>query len=351
MAEQSRSSFAAARRTRAELVSDQADYLVVLHCSYRWLRHRRDRVRSAKSRQGMGLETGRARTGVQRKPCWHSVWFGIVWLGRRPLRPQGGAGLVEPALRRFHAWPRPIRPISIRCSGCVCLRALVSAALSPTSSPSTPNPRRANCVPPLRLSLLAVYRSAAPFLASSPRRLYRNMAGKSCFMIGGIVPIVIALVAQIGHAGIDQIHGAARKPARQDGAFDHCHQSRIPGAAKRQIRHRGRTAVPGLQSGVSLSPGTCADHAAALVAVCAQPDGLFLPAQLDADADDRGQAAADDGGACRRDVAGRRHGRGAAALLVAATAPFPRHRHHVRDCRTGRRFDRFCGLDLARPRC
>ena len=35
--------------------------------------------------------------------------------------------------------------------------------------------------PRLRLSLLDVYRSAAPFLASSPRRLYRNMAGKSCF--------------------------------------------------------------------------------------------------------------------------------------------------------------------------
>src|SRR5262245_14621794 len=80
----SRSGLTAARRTRAERVSDQTAYLVVLHCSYRWLRHRSDRLRSAKPRQGMGLETGRARTGVQRKPCWHSVWFSAVWLDRRP---------------------------------------------------------------------------------------------------------------------------------------------------------------------------------------------------------------------------------------------------------------------------
>ena len=103
---------------------------------------------------------------------------------------------------------------------------------------------------------------------------------------------------------------------------------------------------PGLQSGVPLSPGACADHAAALAAVCAEPDGLLLPAQLDADADDGGQAAADDRGARRRELAGRRHGRGAFALLVAATAPIPRHRDHVRDCRASGRFDRLCRPDV-----
>ena len=34
------------------------------------------------------------------------------------------------------------------------------------------------------------------------------------FEIGGIVPVVFALAAIVSVAGIDQIHGAARKPAR-----------------------------------------------------------------------------------------------------------------------------------------
>ena len=37
------------------------------------------------------------------------------------------------------------------------------------------------------------------------------------FHIGGVAPIVIAIAAHVRPAGIDQVHDAAREPARQDG--------------------------------------------------------------------------------------------------------------------------------------
>src|SRR5215831_16876653 len=61
-------SLATSRREWAELISDQADHLVVLHRSDRWLRHRRHRLRSALPCQGVGPFAGRARTGVQCEP-------------------------------------------------------------------------------------------------------------------------------------------------------------------------------------------------------------------------------------------------------------------------------------------
>src|SRR6476659_6033538 len=112
------------------------------------------------------------------------------------------------------------------------------------------------------------------------------------------------------------------------------------------MRYRGRAAVPGLHSGIPISPRACGHHAFALATVCAEPDGLFLLAQLDTDADDRGQVATDDGGPCRREFTGGGHGRSAVALLVAATASFPGYRNHVRDCRASGWFDRLCRLDF-----
>ena len=47
----------------------------------------------------------------------------------------------------------------------------------------------------------------------------------------------------------------------------------------------------------------------------------------------------------RRRTPGRRHGRFAAAVLVAAAVAVSRHRHHVRDRRADRRRDRLCRIE------
>ena len=190
----------------------------------------------------MGIEAGRARSGVQRKPDRHSVWFGAFWLGRRPLRPQGGAGLGEPAVRRLHACRRLLdqpRPDVLAAAACGPRHR---RRYSQCRSPSIPSPRRANCARRLRLSLLGACRSAAPF------RLRRRRARAAIWLADPVSDRRHRADRHRHrcadrHAGIDQVHGAARKPARQDGAFDHGHQSWIPGVAQRQIRHRGRTAV------------------------------------------------------------------------------------------------------------
>ncbi len=84
---------------------------------------------------------------------------------------------------------------------------------------------------------------------------------------------------------IDQIHDAARKPARENGSTDRGDPSRFQGAAQCALRDRGRKAVAELQSDLSVRQRPGRDHAADLADVRLQPDGLFLPHQLDTDAD------------------------------------------------------------------
>ena len=67
---------------------------------------------------------------------------------------------------------------------------------------------------------------------------------------------------------------------------------RFQGAAQCALRHRGRAAVAELQSDLSVRQRARRDHAADLADVRLQPDGLFLPHQLDADADGRRACAA-----------------------------------------------------------
>ena len=69
------------------------------------------------------FEARLARSGVQRQPDRHPVRLGHLRLGRRPLWPQGGAGLARICCSAYSPWPPPIRPISIKCSGCGCWRA------------------------------------------------------------------------------------------------------------------------------------------------------------------------------------------------------------------------------------
>ena len=54
------------------------------------------------------------------------------------------------------------------------------------------------------------------------------------------------------------------------------------------------------------------------------------------------------GGAGRRGAAGRRHGRRAGAVLVAAEGALPRHRHPICDRGAGGRLDRLCRIELDR---
>ena len=59
------------------------------------------------------------------------------------------------------------------------------------------------------------------------------------FYIGGVVPIVFAIIAIFGMPEFDQIHDAARKSAIQDGSADRGHSPRFQGAARCALRHRG----------------------------------------------------------------------------------------------------------------
>src|SRR5580693_5650526 len=111
------------------------------------------------------------------------------------------------------------------------------------------------------------------------------------FYIGGVAPIVFALVALYG--------------LPESIKFMTLHEGHR--AAERPLRHRGREAVAE-QPDLSVRQRAGRDHAADLADVRLQPDGLFLPDQLDADADGRGACAAADRGAGRRGFAGRRHG-------------------------------------------
>ena len=119
---------------------------------------------------------------------------------------------------------------------------------------------------------------------------------------------------------IDQIHGAARKPAAANGAADRRDPARPERAAERPFYHRGRAAGAGFQSDLSVPQWAVADHAAGVAPVFAQPDGLFLPDQLDADAAYGRQGFAIHLGARRRPVSGRRHSRRAGAVLVVAAS-------------------------------
>ena len=64
-------------------------------------------------------------------------------------------------------------------------------------------------------------------------------------------------------AGIDQIHGAARKPATENGEADRGVAPRCRGAGECALRHRGRAADAVVQSGLSVPARAVADHAAA----------------------------------------------------------------------------------------
>ncbi len=90
--------------------------------------------------------------------------------------------------------------------------------------------------------------------------------------------------------------------------------------ANAHIRHRGRAAIPRLQSGLPFPAGAVADHAAAVAALCPQPDGLLLPAVMDADLDGGAEVAAVGWRARRRHDPGRRHGRRACCWRAGSSA-------------------------------
>ncbi len=52
------------------------------------------------------------------------------------------------------------------------------------------------------------------------------------FTIGGIVPIVLGARRHRLAAGVDQVHGAARKPARQDGKAHRLHPAGLSGSGR-----------------------------------------------------------------------------------------------------------------------
>ena len=166
------------------------------------------------------------------------------------------------------------------------------------------------------------------------------------FEIGGIVPIVLALAAIFGLPESIKFMTLHESQRDKNGGAARGDPARFQGAAQCAVRHRRRAAIAELQSDLSVRQRPGRDHAADLADVRLQPDGLFLPHQLDADADGRRPCAAGDRGAGRRCAASRRHRRRAGAVLVAATGALSRHRHPVRDRGAGRRLDRLCGLEL-----
>ena len=76
------------------------------------------------------------------------------------------------------------------------------------------------------------------------------------FQVGGIVPIVIGLAGFFGLPESIKYMALHESSARQDGKADRRDPPRLPGAAQRALRARGRAAaVQGLQPGLSVPPG------------------------------------------------------------------------------------------------
>ena len=263
----------------------------------RRLRHRRDRLRRAAVWCANGaLKPRRARPGVQREPDRHPVRLGDLRLGRRPLRPQGGADLVEPAVRRLHPGgrlfdqprpdvlaaavgrPRHRRRHSQRRRDQRRIRAAAAARDARASS------RSAAC------------RSAAPFPGFVTAALVPTHGWQILFLIGGIVPIVIALAAHDRPAGIDQVHGAARKPARQDGkARSRRSSPGYHGAGQRPLRHRGRdSSFPGFNPAYLFRDGLALITPLLWLLFALNLMGYFFLLSWTPTLDDGGQAAAGD---------------------------------------------------------
>ena len=101
--------------------------------------------------------------------------------------------------------------------------------------------------------------------------------------------------------------------------------ARLCRAGERALRHRGRKAVAIVQSGLSVRHGLWLITPLSWLLFALNLMGYFFLSGWTPTLLDRGQAAAGDGGARRGAAAGRRHGRRADAVLVAAAASLPRH--------------------------
>ena len=171
------------------------------------------------------------------------------------------------------------------------------------------------------------------------------------FYIGGIVPVVIALAAIMGLP--ESIKYMALHES-QRAKMEALHHAIRPDF---QVPPNARFVIEDEQQSPSSNPihlfsnGLAAITPLTWLMFALQPDGLFLPDQLDADADDGGACDAGGRGAVRCGASGRRHRRRTGPVLVAAAAALPRHRDPVRDRSAGRRLDRLCGPDLDQRRC
>ena len=230
------------------------------------------------------------RAGAQRQQFRRAVRLADLRLDRRPLRPQDRAdraqiccsacsptaaaystNLTEMFWLRLHRRARHRRRHPQRRGD----QRRIGAAH--TARDAGDHRRRHAC------------RSAARSPASPPRRFVPQYGWQILFQIGGIVPIVIALAAIIGlpesikymalHESQRRKMEALLAAIRPD--FE------VPPNARFVIEDEKQFAE--LQPGLSVPQRPAADHAADLADVRAQPDGLFLPHQLDADADARRQ--------------------------------------------------------------
>ena len=165
------------------------------------------------------------------------VLFGsqLLGLGRRPLRPQDRADhapICCSASLTFAAaystdltelfWLRFFAGFGI--GGVIPNLVAINAELAPRKLRATLRDHRGGLRADGR-------RACAGFVSAA---LVPHYGWQILFQIGGVVPIVIRACRCHRPAGIDQIHGAARKPAAKNGAADRRDPSRSQGA--RQTR-------------------------------------------------------------------------------------------------------------------
>ncbi len=129
------------------------------------------------------------------------------------------------------------------------------------------------------------------------------------FSIGGIVPIVLALIGLFTlpeSIKFMALHESQRAKMEKTIAAINP-DFKVPANAKFVIEDEQQ--FPGFQSKIPVRPGTLAGNAPPVASLCAQPDGLFLSVVVDADIDGSSEAAAVRGCTCRRHDPARRHGR------------------------------------------
>ena len=235
----------------------------------------------------LGHSAQRARSGAERQQYRRPVRLGDFRLGRRPLRPQAGADRRQHSVRHLHLHRRLFdRPDATVLAAADC----------------RPRHRRRHSESGGDLHRVGAAQSARH--AADRRRRLRAARRRARRRRQRVPRAALRLADPVSDrrhradrhrarrhhvsAGIHQIHGAARKPARENDQGGRRAAAGLHRAARRALCHRGRTADAVVKSGLFVPARAVADHAAVVAFVRAQSDGLFLPLRLDADAADRG---------------------------------------------------------------